>query len=258
MLNLSQANPTDRFTGLAEIYAKCRPDYPTAALDFIQAHCGLGSTSLLVDIGSGTGISSRLFAARGIPVLGIDPNADMRAKAAAHEVSEGLPQPRYQDGKAEATGLPDACADAVLAAQAFHWFEPTATLAEFHRILKPGGWVVLMWNERDEADPFTAAYGTAFRTWPETVRIESARQRAGEPLLSCPLFTNRTCARFGNEQEMDRDGLLGRTFSSSYAPKEPDAVQALTALMLEVFERFQQDGLVRMRYVTSIYLGRRG
>lgn len=257
MLDLSKANPTERFSGLAEIYAKCRPDYPPAALDFVQNHCGLDATTLLVDVGSGTGISSRLFAVRGIPVIGIDPNADMRAKALGQSVPADLPQPRYQDGTAEATGLPDGCAAAVLAAQAFHWFKPAPTLAEFQRILRPDGWVVLLWNERDEADPFTHAYGEAFRTWPETVRVETARQAAGQPLLSSPLFRDQTCERFGHEQELDRDGLLGRLFSSSYAPKEPGPVQELTKRVLEVFGRFEQQGKVRMRYVTSIYLGRR-
>src|SRR5262245_1886611 len=139
MSDLSAANPTGRFTGLADVYARCRPDYPDEALDFLIRHCGLGAGAVVVDVGSGTGISSRQLARRGLRVIGVEPNDEMRSRAAAEPAPEGGPAPTYHEGRAEATGLPDGCADAVLAAQAFHWFEPDPTLAEFRRILKPHG-----------------------------------------------------------------------------------------------------------------------
>src|SRR4051812_12631337 len=107
-------NPTGRFSGLADLYAKFRPGYPDTALDYLLGRCGLTAASLVVDVGCGTGISSRLLAGRGPRVLGIEPNAEMRARAAT-EVSPGQQAPGYRDGRAEATGLPDAGADAVLA-----------------------------------------------------------------------------------------------------------------------------------------------
>src|SRR5712691_10919508 len=97
-------DPTARFTGLAELYARSRPGYPAQAVDFVLATCNLRSGSALVDVGCGTGISSRLFAARGLHVIGIEPNADMRARAAA----EPGPVVEYRDGRAESTGLPPA------------------------------------------------------------------------------------------------------------------------------------------------------
>src|SRR5207253_2470333 len=100
---------------------------PDDALDFIVERCGLDGTTTLVDVGCGTGISSRLFAARGIPVIGVDPNDEMRGRAEAAAVPAG-PRPVYRAGRAEATGLPDGAAAAVLAAQAFHWFEPGPAL----------------------------------------------------------------------------------------------------------------------------------
>src|SRR5579885_207719 len=248
MGDLSRENPTGRFTGRASAYAQYRPDYPPAAIDFILKHCDLRPGSVLVDVGCGTGISSRLFAQRGLKVIGIEPNADMRSKAQAEAVPAETPFPDYRDGKAEATGLPDASADAVLAAQAFHWFAPQAALAEFHRILKPGGWAALMWNERDESDPFTAAYGAVIRTAPDTAAIEGPRGRAGEAILTSGLFTRRERVSFTNEQVLDEEGVIGRAFSASYAPKDPVQAAAFAESLRQVFRQFQKANRVSLRY----------
>jgi SAM-dependent methyltransferase len=257
MSGLSHANPTGRFTGLAGLYAQCRPGYPAAALDWIMTHCGLRQGSVLIDVGCGTGISSRLFAQRGLRVLGVEPNADMRARAEAEPVPPDVPAPVYHAGHAEATNLASSIADAVLAAQAFHWFEPDRALREFHRLLRPGGWVVLLWNERDESDPFTAEYGAAVRSTPDAAKVEGPRARAGEPLLTCPLFQNAERVAFANEQTLEEEGLLGRSFSASYAPREPDQVEAFAKRLREIFARHQQDGRVVLRLETSAYVARR-
>ncbi|HZT80858.1 MAG TPA: class I SAM-dependent methyltransferase [Gemmataceae bacterium] len=256
MSDLSRANPTGRFSGLADSYAKYRPDYPPAAIAFVLSRCGLGPGSVLVDVGCGTGISSRLFAARGLAVLGVEPNDEMRRQAEAVP-SARQPAPLYCKGRAEETGLPDAAADAVLAAQAFHWFDAGAALREFHRILKPGGWVALLWNERDESDPFTAAYGEVIRSAPEAKAVELPRGRAGEPLLASPLFEAGERVCFPNSQALDEEGMLGRAFSASYAPKEPAAAAGFADALRAVFGRFQQQGQVVLRYATSVYVARR-
>jgi len=257
MPDLSQLNPTGRFTGLADVYARSRPGYPAEVIDLLVARCGLGPQSLLVDVGCGTGISSRLFAERGVPVVGLEPNEDMRRQAAAHHLPPGAPQPRCCEGRAEATGITSAAADVVLSAQAFHWFDADAALREFHRILKPGGWVALLWNERDEADPFTAAYGAIIRATPGAAALEGSRARAGEPLLTHPLFQDAERLTFANEQALDEQGLLDRAFSASYAPKEPAAAQAFATALRDVLGRYQADSRVVVRYVTSLYLARR-
>jgi SAM-dependent methyltransferase len=257
MSELSQYNPTGRFTGLADMYARCRPGYPPAAVDHIMAHCRLGQDSVLVDVGSGTGISARLFAQRGVRVIGIEPNAEMRARAQAEPFPADLRAPIYQEGRGEATRLPDGMANAVLAAQAFHWCEPEAALREFHRILKPAGWAILLWNERDESDPFTAAYGAVVRNTPDAAAVEVPRGKAGEPLLTSGVFQNASRVLFHFEQELDEEGLLGRAFSASYAPREPSRVQAFATRLREVFRQFEHAGKVVLRYETAVYLGRR-
>jgi SAM-dependent methyltransferase len=251
-------NPTGRFTGLSEVYAKYRPSYPSTAIDAIISGCGLTSSSLLVDVGSGTGISSRLFADRGIRVLGIEPNAEMRAAASAHAVSPGTQVVLYQDGRAEATGLPTAVADAVLAAQAFHWFDPDGALSEFHRILKPNGWAILMWNERNERDHFTAAYGAIIRNAPDALATELPRGTAGKALLASRMYAKAEKLLFCQEQTLDEEGLVGRAFSASYAPRDPDGREVWMRRLGESFARWQSNGTVRIRYETSVYLAQRG
>jgi SAM-dependent methyltransferase len=257
MDNLSRSDPTGRFTGLADLYARCRPGYPAEAIDLIAGRCGLGGDTLLVDVGCGTGISSRLFAARGIPVLGIEPNEEMRRKAEAEPAPPGGPAPRYLAGRAEATGLPAGTAAAVLSAQAFHWFDAAGALAEFHRILKPGGWVALVWNERDESDPATAAFGRVIRTSRDAAGVEGPRARAGEALLATPLFPGGRRVLLRNEQPLDEEGVLGRAFSASYAPREPAAAAAFAAALRAMFAAHQHQGRVVLRYETSVYLARR-
>jgi SAM-dependent methyltransferase len=258
MTDLSRSNPTGRFSGLEELYARYRPGYPTAAIDLILRRCALGGPGdVLADVGCGTGISARLFAARGVPVLGIEPNEEMRRRAECEPAPPGRPAPVYRAGRAEATGLTDGSVAAVLAAQAFHWFDAPAALLEFHRILRPGGWVALVWNERDETDPGTEAYGDVIRTAPDTAVVEGPRGRAGEPLLRSPLFEEAERIPFRNEQELDEAGVLGRAFSASYAPREPAAADAFARALLGVFAQFQHGGTMTLRYETTVYLARR-
>ena len=205
MSELSHKDPLGRFTGLAAIYNRCRPDYPSAALDYVLEHCGLGPGAQLVDVGCGTGISSRQFAERGLRVLGIEPNADMRRQAEAEP--EQPTSIEYREGRAEATGLPAASADAVLAAQAFHWFDADAALPEFRRVLKPCGWVVIVGNERDESDPVTAAYGKIIGGTKDAPAVEGQRRQAAVALARTTLF-GRHQQRPQAKQDRGRHGHL--------------------------------------------------
>src|SRR5579885_1228679 len=131
---------SDIWTGKASSYDRARPTPPPALLDLLTQLIDTPRPTLVVDLGSGTGLSTAIWGERAERVIGIEPNADMRQEAARkaedHPYAAHI---EYREGVAHQTGLPDGCADIVTAAQSFHWMEPTATLAEIARILRPGG-----------------------------------------------------------------------------------------------------------------------
>jgi ubiquinone/menaquinone biosynthesis C-methylase UbiE len=131
---------SDVWTGKARSYDRVRPTPPSALLDLLTQVIGTPHPALVVDVGSGTGLSTAIWGERAERVIGIEPNGDMRQEA-AHKVADHpcAAHIAYREGVAHQTGLPDGCADIVTAAQAFHWMEPTSTLAEIARILRPVG-----------------------------------------------------------------------------------------------------------------------
>jgi len=126
----------ERFSGFASTYDRYRPTPPAVLIDILTQLIGITSPEFVVDVGCGTGLSTRIWADRAQRVTGVEPNDDMRREAEAHTSTPAI---RYQDGTSTATGLPDACADIVTASQALHWMEPEPTFAEIARILRPGG-----------------------------------------------------------------------------------------------------------------------
>jgi SAM-dependent methyltransferase len=257
MFDPTSTDSVNRFDGLADLYDRFRPDYPEAAISYLVARCRLKPGCRLVDVGCGTGISARQFTAFGLNVIGIEPNVDMRRQAEQVVVPTGGLAPDYRVGKAEATGLPEAAADVVLAAQAFHWFDAEPALQEFLRILKPGGWLALIWNERDRRDPFTREYGQILQQHSVSASADASQSDYGQHLLRCPYYTNRERVEFPHGQELDFDSLLGRCFSTSFAPREARQRQLLAKDLRELFDRSQATGKVTMRYVTVVYTGRR-
>lgn len=258
MADKSDLRPTERFTGLADLYAVARPSYPNQAIDFIVKRCDLSVASTVADIGCGTGIATRLLAARGVRMIGVEPNDDMRARAQKEPLPAGAAEITYTKGRGEETGLPDAGVDAVLSAQAFHWFEADQALKEFHRILKPSGWVNLMWNERDQNDPFTTAYGAAIRALRDSRGVEMRfGGKAGESLLNSQYFCQAERTVFRNQQPVDENGLIMRACSASYSPKEGEALEQFKKQLREIFREYQKDGGVVIKYETSVFTGKK-
>ena len=251
MLPLHKQDPTGRFSGRAESYAHYRPDYPSSVIDAILE--GLGDPSKLVaaDIGAGTGIASRLLAERGCRVIAIEPNAEMRAAGAAH------PNVEWREGSGEATRLADGSVSLVTAFQAFHWFEPERALTEFRRILRPWGVVALVWNERDDGDPFTAEWGRMAKELsgdhPANRRMDVTRF----PFLEAGLVEEASNV-FRHEQRLDLDGLIGRARSTSYLPSEGRARDQMLDRIREIHRRWADPrGCVTFVYRTELRMATR-
>ena len=148
---------TERFSNRVENYVKYRPNYPKKIISFLEKEIGLSSSSIIADIGSGTGISSEMFLKNGNIVYGVEPNKEMRE--AAERLLAEHPNFKSINGTAEDTTLAANSIDILSAGQAFHWFDVIKTEIEFKRILKNGGWVVLVWNEREtNSSLFLKAY----------------------------------------------------------------------------------------------------
>ena len=235
-------------------YVRFRPHYPRELLDWLNATVGFTAAWRVADIGSGTGIFSRLLLENGNDVQAVEPNDGMREEAEAslavfsnfHSVN----------ATAEATTLADHSVDLVTAAQAFHWFDPIATKREFHRILKPGGWVLVVFNTRVvDANAFSIGYEELLRTRAvDYTRVDHRLVDAG-----------RLGAFFGAYEEWhhrwikrhDVDGVVGLSGSSSYTPtRDHPAHDAFYAALRELFAAHAHDGHVEILYETEAYLGR--
>jgi SAM-dependent methyltransferase len=243
---------SDRFLGRVEAYARYRPGYPAAAIDLLEARCGLRPGVHAVDLGSGTGILSALLLQRGARVWGVEPNREMRSYA---ELMLGGDF-HSASGTAESTEAPDGLFDLLAAGQSFHWFDPQRTRREALRILKPGAWAALLWNERPKGlVPFLEDYEALLRRYaPEYDAV--ARLRAQEDGIRQFFGYPPELAIFANQQVFDFEGLAGRVMSASYAPmRDRPEHEPLMAGLEEVFDRHQRDGKVVFPYQTLVYFG---
>jgi len=246
-------NALTRFSDRVEDYVRYRPGYPSAVLKTLEQRCGLTSTSSVADIGSGPGNFARMLLENGNEVFAVEPNREMRA--AGMELLGHFARYHSLEGKAEETGLSAASVDFVVAAQAFHWFDAHKARAEFKRILRSGGWTVLIWNERLTAStPFLRDYEKLlfeYSTDYEQVRHENSYSGVREFFHG-----QEQLAKFDNQQLFDYDGLRGRLLSSSYAP---DAAHPLRQPMLSelrrIFDLHSRDGVVSFDYTVKMYFG---
>lgn len=233
----------DRFTDRVAAYVVARPSYPLEAIDAIVDGMGDPEALTVADLGAGTGISSRLIASRGPQVLAIEPNAKMREAAASD------PRVRWVDGIAERTTLADASVDAAVAFQAWHWVDHAAGAAEIRRIVRLGGRLACAYNERDESDPFTVAYGEIVRRFAQD-DTEARRTAALEAFATIdPAHTTRL--RFRNGHVLDRAGVHERAKSSSYLPQTGEAATAMHIAIDDLLDQFDADDY-DMRLVTHL------
>jgi SAM-dependent methyltransferase len=252
----AEPNSAKRFSSRVDYYIRYRPRYPHALIDFLKEHAGLSASSIIADVGSGTGVLSEMFLKHGNQVSGVEPNREMRE--AAENLLAEYPNFRSIDGSAESTTLEAQSVDFVTAGQAFHWFDLQKSRAEFLRILKPGGWTVLVWNNRrPDSTPFLRAYESFLYDCGIDYR-EVNHRNIDDKVLSQFFGAGAYHAQvFDNLQVFDYESLKGRVLSSSYMPMEGHPkYEPMIAELRKIFDEHQRDGKVTFEYDTEMYYGR--
>jgi SAM-dependent methyltransferase len=247
--------PTERFSSRVENYVRFRPSYPKEVIEVLREECGLTPESVVADIASGTGLFTRLLLENGNRVFGVEPNKDMR-QAGEHYLA-GFPNFTSVAGTAESTTLLDQSIDLVTCAQAAHWLKREEALREFQRILRPGHFAVILFNDRkvkgnafsDDYEALVVKYGTDY----------SEVQRLGRIFEGVDFFVPYQCEKrtLPNYQDFDYESLEGRLLSSSYAPQRGEPTfELMIAGLREIFSKHAHNGRVRMEYDTNIYFAK--
>jgi SAM-dependent methyltransferase len=244
--------PTERFSSRVESYVRFRPSYPQAAIELLAERCELTAATVVADIGSGTGILTEQLLATGAQVYAVEPNDAMRAAAEAH--LGGHSRFVSVKGAAEATTLPPASVDLLVAGQAFHWFDVARSREEALRIVRRGGFGALLWNERPvEAGTFLADLERVLHEHAaEYAKITASR--ANETTMRAFFGGAMELATFPNEQRLDFEGLRGRLMSSSYAPEPGHPLhEPMIAALRRVFDQHQRNGEIVYPYRTLVF-----
>ncbi len=251
------SDPTERFSSRAQDYARFRPGYPSELVDRLCELCLLRPGAPVAELGSGTGIFTRLLLERGLRVAAVEPNDAMRELA--ESILGSAPEFTSARGTAESTGLPPSSFDAVVAAQAFHWFDGPRTRAECRRILNAPRRVALAWNERDaSATPLVRELEALLREF-GTDYGRAVHREYDESIIDDFFGGAFVRSVFPNSQELDLAGLLGRVQSASYVPERGDPRhRSLMSALTDLYERRAERGVVRFVYQAKLYVGELG
>jgi SAM-dependent methyltransferase len=249
------SDPTQRFSSRVENYIKYRPGYPNEIIETLRSECGLTADSIIADIGSGTGILTKIFLQNGNAVYGIEPNREMRE--AAERLLKDYSRFHSIAAQAEETALDNASIDFITAGQAFHWFDREKTRAEFARILKPQGWVVLIWNDRATTTTlFLIAFEKLLKDYSTDYEQVDHRRIDDDVIRDFFGSDQFRLKQIKNSQVFDYEGLKGRLLSSSYAPEEGHPnYEPMLAELERIFLAHQTEGRIVFEYVTQMYYG---
>lgn len=248
-------NSTTRFSSRVDDYIRYRPHYPVGIIDLLADRCGLTPESVIADIGSGTGMLSRLFLENGNPVVGVEPNREMRE--AGEQCLSEYARFTSVDGTSEATHLPPHSMDFIVAGQAFHWFDQSKARAEYLRILSEDGLVVLVWNDRRvDSTPFLQDYEALLQEFGTDYNEINHKNVQDKAVFAAFFGAPPLEATFDNIQRFNFDGLMGRLNSSSYVPGRDDPRHAPMAKRAqEIFAAHEANGQVAFEYDTRVFYG---
>ena len=246
---------TERFSNRVENYVLYRPHYPAKIIPFLKEQIGFNNRWIVADIGSGTGISSELFLQNGNTVYAVEPNKEMRESAEA--IFKKDKKFISINATAEATSLGDSSIDLILAGQAFHWFDETASKKEFQRIARPGAYLLLMWNDRKADSKFQQVYEQMLLDFAPA--YEEVCQRNIDETAIRNFFAPQPyhLQSILNSQSFDFEGLKGRLLSCSYAPLENHPTyQPIMKRLAQIFDQFSVNGKVEFEYNCKLYYGK--
>jgi SAM-dependent methyltransferase len=239
------------FSAGADAYERGRPSYPIEAVELVVGALGLGAGRRAVDLGAGTGKFTELLVGSGAEVVAVEPVAEMRAKLVAT-----LPEVAAVDGTGEAIPLDDHSVDAAVSAQAFHWFDPSRAVPEIIRVLRPGGGLALVWNQRDESVPWVAEM-SRITGW--TVEAPYRRETDWAAVVAGAAHDRLTPMQkssFPYEQLVDREMLLDRVRSISYLAAGPS--ERLDNVLAEVLDLvWDFPARFALPYRTDVWIGHR-
>jgi len=250
---LTKHNSTNRFSNRVENYVKYRPHYPKDVISFLKANCDLTPSSIIADIGSGTGISSEIFLENANKIYAIEPNMEMRA--AAENIFSGNENFISINAAAEDTTLQSDSVDFIIAGQAFHWFDRPKSKIEFNRILRNDGYCVLIWNEKTPSSEFMESYEKLIRDYGtdyEKINHENIDDEIIAEFYSPGTVQLKT---FEHTHPLDYSSLEGRLLSSSYIPLEGERYDSMISDLKKMFDKNNKEGFVNMEYETRVYYG---
>lgn len=244
---------TERFSDKVQDYIQYRPSYPVKMIEYLCNELNLNNTSYVADIGSGTGILTKLLVDKCKMIFGVEPNTNMREASVRHlsKYDNFIPV----NGTSENTTLNDNSIDFITVAQAFHWFNIEATMLEFQRIIKKNGLMILIWNNRINNTDFLKVYEQLLRQY-ATDYNEVNHKNISEDTIKRLYKKNYNKLTFENYQEFDFSGVIGRLSSCSYSPKKNTKEYQIIYDELEnAFNRYSVDNKIKFNYETEMYIG---
>lgn len=251
-MNLKELNPKSRFSQCAKNYAKFRPNYPNEIINFLHESIGLTEESVIADIGSGTGISTKLFLDNGNIAYGVEPNLEMRQEA--EETLANYKRFYSIDASSENTKLRSESIDIIVAAQSFHWFDLKPTKEEFLRILKPGGMVVILTNWRKKSEnKFMNGYMQIVWKYGQNLNLKPSNETI--PAFFYPNVIRKKV--FDNPHSCTFERLKGELTSYSYMPTEQDPeFKPMIKDLENLFKKYNVNGTVTFEFEIVLYYGK--